>query len=155
SSTLQATSPMANALENQNPKGIPATEEISSKVGYDDLNKAYFQKSPRNLAPERSHEERKSDFFPVSNALSKNAYVKEAHRCFSCGVCNYCRNCELFCPDKSIRFDVQDVRNAGVAGAFAGQEDGLKSLTIDYDHCKGCGICVYECPRCAMDMAKE
>ncbi|OFZ17156.1 MAG: hypothetical protein A2X86_01525 [Bdellovibrionales bacterium GWA2_49_15] len=123
-----------------NGKALPTAEHLGAGVGYDDLNKAYFQKSPRHKTPERSHEERKSDFFPVINALPKSSYTQEAHRCFSCGVCNYCRNCELFCPDKSIKFE----------------ESGLKkSLSIDYDHCKGCGICVYECPRCAMDMAKE
>jgi Pyruvate/2-oxoacid:ferredoxin oxidoreductase delta subunit len=26
---------------------------------------------------------------------------------------------------------------------------------IDYDHCKGCGICVEECPRDAMVMEEE
>ncbi|MBI2520376.1 MAG: FAD-dependent oxidoreductase [Bdellovibrio sp.] len=118
---------------------LTVSAQIGPKVGHEDLNMAYFHKSLRNRSPERSQAERKSDFLPVIGALAKNTYTHEAKRCFSCGVCNYCRNCELFCPDKSIRFKM----------------DGFKSLSIDYDHCKGCGICVYECPRCAMEMAKE
>jgi len=26
---------------------------------------------------------------------------------------------------------------------------------VDLDHCKGCGICVHECPRSAMTMVTE
>ncbi len=120
-------------------KPLPEYSAGASAVTYKDLNTAYFKKAARSKTPERGHAERKKDFLPVTDALKKEAYEHEAHRCFSCGVCNYCRNCELFCPDKSIKF----------------KSDGMKSLSIDYDHCKGCGICVYECPRCAMDMAKE
>jgi pyruvate ferredoxin oxidoreductase delta subunit len=28
-------------------------------------------------------------------------------------------------------------------------------LTVDYDFCKGCGICAHECPRKAITMTKE
>jgi pyruvate ferredoxin oxidoreductase delta subunit len=26
---------------------------------------------------------------------------------------------------------------------------------IDYEHCKGCGLCAYECPAGAIEMIKE
>ena len=42
----------------------------------------------------------------------------------------------IFCPDVAIR-----------------KENG--NNVIDYDHCKGCGICVEECPRDAMVMEEE
>lgn len=43
--------------------------------------------------------------------------------------CVHCLTCWVFCPDNAIF--VKDGKMAG----------------IDYDHCKGCGICARECPR--------
>lgn len=53
--------------------------------------------------------------------------------------CIHCLMCWVFCPDVSIRV---------VDGKMTG---------IDYDHCKGCGICARECPRKekALQMVKE
>lgn len=42
--------------------------------------------------------------------------------------CSSCLLCWMYCPDSSILV-----------------EDG-KVVGIDYDHCKGCGICAAECP---------
>jgi pyruvate ferredoxin oxidoreductase delta subunit len=43
-------------------------------------------------------------------------------------ICIDCQNCWLYCPDTSIIS-----RDKEMVG-------------IDYDHCKGCGICVEVCP---------
>ena len=43
----------------------------------------------------------------------------------------------MHCPDSSIL-----VENEEMTG-------------IDYDHCKGCGICVNECPKDALEMKNE
>ncbi len=43
--------------------------------------------------------------------------------------CIHCLLCWLFCPDSAVRV-----------------KDG-KVLGINYDHCKGCGICAKECPK--------
>ena len=42
--------------------------------------------------------------------------------------CIHCLRCWSYCPDGSIMI-----------------EDG-KVVGIDYEHCKGCGICSTECP---------
>ena len=61
--------------------------------------------------------------------------MQEAGRCLSCGTCNLCLQCVSFCPDASIR------------------QDGEKgTVAVDLDHCKGCGICAYECPRGVITM---
>lgn len=53
--------------------------------------------------------------------------------------CISCMRCWVLCPDDSIL-----VENGKVIG-------------IDYDHCKGCGICARECPPkvCAIEMKSE
>ena len=43
--------------------------------------------------------------------------------------CIQCMRCWIFCPDSAIL-----VKDGKVCG-------------IDYDHCKGCGICAEECPK--------
>ncbi len=58
---------------------------------------------------------------------------EEAQRCFSCGHCTHCDTCLISCPDGVI------VRIA----------DGYR---VDGEYCKGCGMCVAECPRNAMTM---
>lgn len=50
--------------------------------------------------------------------------------------CTKCLRCFLVCPDGVI------------------DKSGEK-LEIDYDFCKGCGVCAYECKLKAIDMVKE
>lgn len=57
----------------------------------------------------------------------------EAERCFSCGRCTHCDTCLVYCPD----------------GIIFREGEGYR---IDTEYCKGCGICVAECPRRAMEM---
>jgi len=43
-------------------------------------------------------------------------------------TCIHCLRCWVACPDSSILLDEGKVKG------------------IDYEHCKGCGICAFECP---------
>lgn len=61
------------------------------------------------------------------------ANALEAHRCFSCGHCTHCDTCLVYCPEGIIRRHAAD-------------------YDLDYSYCKGCGICVQECPRSGMEM---
>ncbi len=51
--------------------------------------------------------------------------------------CVHCLTCWVLCPDGA--FELQDGRTA--AG-----KDRKEIRGIDYVHCKGCGLCVRECP---------
>lgn len=59
--------------------------------------------------------------------------IWDSEKCISCLIC------WMFCPDSSIMI-----------------QEG-KVVGIDYDHCKGCGICAAECPTKvhAIDMKPE
>jgi 2-oxoacid:acceptor oxidoreductase delta subunit (pyruvate/2-ketoisovalerate family) len=56
----------------------------------------------------------------------------------SCGNCFECDNCYSVCPDNAIT-------KLGRGEGFA----------IDYDYCKGCALCVTECPAGAIEMVAE
>ena len=62
--------------------------------------------------------------------------LAESERCFSCGQCIFCDNCYYYCPDLAV---------SRVAGGYA----------VNGDYCKGCGICVRECPTGSMEMVEE
>ena len=81
------------------------------------------------LAPER----RTDNFDEVNLGLPD---AREAWRCFSCGSCTMCDTCLVYCPEGVVR------RQAG-------------GYELDLDYCKGCGICVSECPRSAMEMVSS
>ena len=68
--------------------------------------------------------------------LSDDQAFIEAQRCMSCGNCMSCNNCLAVCPDNAIKRDVL-------------------GLYIDYDYCKGCGICERECPCGSIKMESE
>ncbi|MGI9862993.1 4Fe-4S binding protein [Moorella naiadis] len=50
--------------------------------------------------------------------------------------CNNCLQCWIYCPDGTI-------------------EKGAKTVMINYDYCKGCGICSEECSHGAITMLRE
>jgi 2-oxoacid:acceptor oxidoreductase delta subunit (pyruvate/2-ketoisovalerate family) len=60
----------------------------------------------------------------------------EAARCLSCGRCNQCDNCWIYCPD-----------------AVISRDKGL--YQIDYDYCKGCSLCASVCPRAVISIIEE
>ena len=56
--------------------------------------------------------------------------------------CTLCLNCYMYCPDGTV-FKVRD--GEGVCTALA----------IDYDFCKGCGVCAKVCPVPCIAMVDE
>jgi NADPH-dependent glutamate synthase beta subunit-like oxidoreductase len=112
---------------------------LSTKtVRLKDLNLDYFEYSKRTKMPKAKLTRRTGSFEEVNLGLTEEMAVEEARRCFNCGVCNLCDNCYIFCPDVAI--------HKGKEGEWN---------IIDYDHCKGCGICMEECPRDVIVMEVE
>ncbi|MDH5683739.1 MAG: NAD(P)-binding protein [candidate division WOR-3 bacterium] len=103
---------------------------------FSNLNIGYFELAQKVTMPGLNVKERKRNFREVHLGYNELMVYKEADRCFSCGVCNKCDNCFVFCPDLAV----------------------MKSddkYDFDYDYCKGCGVCAYECPRNAISMEEE
>ncbi|MFH0787804.1 MAG: FAD-dependent oxidoreductase [Pseudomonadota bacterium] len=116
----------------------PRSRRSPHVVGYEEINSDHFQFSPRIIKPRLLKKERVRSFAEIDLNISAHLAMGEAKRCFNCGLCNQCDNCRLFCPDLSVI-----------------REDTPQGRRIDYDYCKGCGICVVECPRNAMVLEEE
>lgn len=100
------------------------------------LNFAYFRAAPPAVSARAPLAARMGGFGEVVGSLTEDQAVKEAERCFSCGVCTHCDTCWVFCPDNAV------VKLA----------DGYR---INLAYCKGCGICAVECPRGVIDLVAE
>lgn len=105
-------------------------EESRNPVHFEEINLDYFEQQNR-VKPTRVLPlgNLKGDFTEIEKDLSMDGAFSEAKRCFKCGYCNQCLNCYVFCPDTAISVTSN------------------REPVVDYDHCKGCGICVRECPR--------
>jgi NADPH-dependent glutamate synthase beta subunit-like oxidoreductase len=115
-----------------------ARRRAAHVVTFEELNVAYFEHGERNEGAKLAVAERVKDFREISGGLMEQEALKEADRCFSCGLCNECENCYIFCPDLSVIIDT-----------------GAVKYRINYDYCKGCGICIAECPCSALSVEKE
>jgi NADPH-dependent glutamate synthase beta subunit-like oxidoreductase len=119
------------------PLGPEAPVEV---MPYEKLNTAYFRHAPRTEPPLAPAETRRtSQVTEVTLAYSREQAVAEADRCMSCGVCNGCDNCYLVCPDVSVMRDAR--------------QNGHYSIRTHY--CKGCLVCVQECPTGCLEKVPE
>lgn len=119
-------------------EGKPVKETGSKReiVHFDTLNLLYFRRASRAARKTLAPEEARGSFEECELVLDPEAARTEALRCMSCGVCTECDNCLLFCPDVAI-------------------EKAKKGYKVNLDFCKGCGICVHECPRNCMSLVEE
>ena len=68
----------------------------------------------------------------VEQTLSKEAFLEELTRCFSCGLCFGCELCFTYCNVGGFTRLVQ-----GQPGAY---------FALSVDHCEGCRKCIEICP---------
>jgi NADPH-dependent glutamate synthase beta subunit-like oxidoreductase len=105
---------------------------------FDRLNTWYYSDAPKTMRPQLDLARRTSSFDEVQGGLTEANALFEARRCLSCGNCFECDNCYGVCPDNAV--------------SKLGPGKGFE-FKIDY--CKGCGICVAECPCGAIEMVPE
>jgi NADPH-dependent glutamate synthase beta subunit-like oxidoreductase len=105
---------------------------------FEDLNPWYYSDAPKNLRPRLDLARRISTFDEIEGGLDEQHALFEARRCLSCGNCFECDNCFGVCPDNAVI-----------------KLGGAERYEFNYDFCKGCGICVKECPCGAIVMEPE
>jgi NADPH-dependent glutamate synthase beta subunit-like oxidoreductase len=103
------------------------------------MNMTYFPHFPRVQQAMLQPASRKRTQEEVIQAYTEEMAMAEASRCFSCGTCNACDNCYLVCPEPCIvRLD---------------RSNGLYKILVDY--CKGCRVCIEECPTGCLEGVPE
>ena len=117
---------------------IPAQKDRHELATFDRLNTWYYADAPRTKRPELEKIRRQTNFEEVIGGLHEDNALFEARRCLSCGNCFECDNCFGVCPDNAVI-------KLGPSQRYQ----------FDYDFCKGCGICVKECPCGAIEMVPE
>ena len=117
-----------------------ADSAAAPEAGFDTLNPWYYDDAPRSVQPELERARRASTFAEVVGGLDESTALFEARRCLSCGSCFACDNCYGVCPDNAVV-------KLEPGGAYA--------YAFDLDYCKGCGLCVQECPCGAIEMRPE
>jgi 2-oxoacid:acceptor oxidoreductase delta subunit (pyruvate/2-ketoisovalerate family) len=107
-------------------------------ASFEKLNPWYYSDAPKTVRPMLDVVRRQSTFDEVVAGLDESNALFEARRCLSCGNCFECDNCYGVCPDNAVI-------KLGPG----------KRFEINYDYCKGCGLCAAECPCGAIDMVPE
>ncbi|MBZ5608493.1 MAG: NAD(P)-binding protein [Acidobacteriia bacterium] len=105
---------------------------------FNKLNTWYYSDAPLTVQPVLDAVRRQTTFDEVVSGLDESNALFEARRCLSCGNCFECDNCYGVCPDNAVI-------KLGPGNRFR----------FNYDYCKGCGMCVAECPCGAIEMVPE
>ena len=116
--------------------GDPADAPAEPVVALDNIATFYYAPQARPAEARLPPAERLASGAEVQLGLALEQALLEAERCFSCGHCSHCDNCFHYCPDLAVK---------RVNGGYA----------VLTDYCKGCGICVRECPTGSMTMREE
>ena len=111
--------------QSENPKFL-GTEEL---VGWDEVTQGVvldsFANEVDNVAFLKQEERPYAEFNSFTASVADWRVIKPI---YNRDVCIDCQNCWVFCPDTSII------------------SRDKKMIGIDFDHCKGCGVCVEVCP---------
>lgn len=116
----------------------PPSEPLRESADFASLNTWYYDESPAAQRSRLPRARRLGGFGEVVRGLDPVHALAEARRCFSCGNCFQCDNCYAVCPDAAVL-----------------KVESGHGYAIDLDYCKGCGLCVAECPVGAIRMVSE
>jgi NADPH-dependent glutamate synthase beta subunit-like oxidoreductase/NAD-dependent dihydropyrimidine dehydrogenase PreA subunit len=120
----------------QDDTAAPAFNMAEPTVTLAAINLHYHPATERAAAPHLAVAQRLAQGGEVQLGLSMAQALGETVRCYSCGSCTHCDNCVSYCPDLAVQRHGEGYRVLG-------------------DYCKGCGLCVKECPSGSMAMVEE
>ena len=113
----------------QDNRGIHELEAGKDLMGWDEVTQGSvlpsFEGDASNIVHLKAEERNYSDFNSYTATVASWRVKKPV---FNIDVCIDCQNCWVWCPDTSII------------------SRDKQMLGIDYDHCKGCEVCVEVCP---------
>ena len=110
-------------------RGKSQLEAGKDLYGWDEVTQGSvltaFDGDASNVAHQKAEEREYSDYNSYTASVASWRVMKPV---FNIDVCIDCQNCWVWCPDSSIL------------------SRDKQMLGIDYDHCKGCEVCVEVCP---------
>jgi len=113
----------------QDNRGIHELEAGKDLVGWHEVTQGSilpsFEGDASNIVHLKAEERNYSDYNSYTATVASWRVKKPV---FNIDVCIDCQNCWVWCPDSSII------------------SRDKQMLGIDYDHCKGCEVCVEVCP---------
>ncbi len=92
----------------------------------------YYEQAARNEESELDVDEAIKSFTEIKETLTTEQALAEAGRCLSCGLCNVCDQCRVFCPQDAISRSKKRPKG--------------RVMFTDYTRCTGCHICFEACP---------
>jgi len=99
------------------------------KVGWNEVTHGVvlhsFEDDAADIALRKAEDRKYSEFSSYTATVASWRVIKPV---YNRDICIDCQNCWVWCPDSSIISRDKQI------------------LGIDYDHCKGCGVCVEVCP---------
>lgn len=94
----------------------------------------------------------RSTCFEAGHLVVTNAGWRNVRPVVDRGACTGCLQCYMHCPDGTIyKVDAAACDDASSEAAAAGKT----LVAVDYDFCKGCGICVKMCAFDVIAMVSE
>lgn len=113
--------------------------------------------------------------YAAGHLVAKNAGWRNMRPVVDASACTGCLQCYLYCPDGAIFKTKEDAiasrgakgaavgagarevapHAADAAGTASGIDSASAAVEIDYDFCKGCGVCVKACRFDAIRMVPE
>jgi len=115
-------------LANDN-RGLSELENGTGLVGWHEVTQGSilpsFDGDATGIAHKKSEERTYSGYNSYTATVASWRVEKPV---YNRDICIDCQNCWVWCPDTSIL------------------SRDKQMIGIDYDHCKGCGVCVEVCP---------
>ncbi len=105
---------------------------MGATVKHTEIRMDYYEPAPRNEEVEIDVADAVAGFKEIRETLTTEQALAEAGRCMSCGLCNVCDQCRVYCPQQAVTRNMK--RSKG------------KVMFTDYTRCTGCHVCFEACP---------